>query len=237
MSHQAQKNTKTTLASGSIVHWDLCSFAVTGQSAHGCPSLNHGNPQKKWQPTQLCSGKELSSSLERGPLVCDLGATRHPAFSSPCHRISSFSFHASSWAETFPFYFNNCCSNWDIFPRFSTPWHIIRVSIGIRMPHLATLHYSSWVGVTIWELSTLYHSYNKGRLYCFACIDYHLLVLINAAQKGKKTVHPSYITLQGRALSPFGDLADTNLKKSKLAQKPSHCLKRCLTLLIITVKK
>lgn len=81
-----------------------------------------------------------------------------------------------------------------------------------------------------------YHSYNKGKLYCFTCTDYHLLVLINAAQKGKKTVHTSYIILRGRALSPFGGPEDKP-KKPKLAQKPCHCLKGCLTLLVKTVKK
>jgi len=38
-------------------------------------------------------------------------------------------------------------------------------------------------------------------------------------------MHPSYVTLRGRALSAFENLADTNLKKKRLAQKPSHYLK------------
>lgn len=54
-SHQSKhkKIPKKTLAGGTIIQWDLCSFAVTGQSAPGCPSPNGGNPQKKQQPTRL----------------------------------------------------------------------------------------------------------------------------------------------------------------------------------------
>jgi len=73
-----------------------------------------------------------------------------------------------------------------LFPLFFTAQRIIRVSVGMRMPHWATSCCSSCVGVTVWELSTLYHCYNKGKLNCFTCTVHY--VGVDAAQKGKEAL-------------------------------------------------
>lgn len=104
----------------------------------------------------------------------------------------------------------------DIFHPFFTPQHIIRASIGMWMPHLATMQCSSWVEVTVWasgpysvvtpkESGTASHALSN----IYKCFP----------ESQGNSVHHSYITLQGRALSSVGEISDTNLKRPKLGQK------------------
>lgn len=104
-SKQAQENTKKTPLQVETLYSETCAHSLSlGSLLLGAQAQMVAIPRRN-NSQHVCCGNEPSSPVEQGPLVCDLGATHHPAFSSPCHQTSSFWLYASTWAETFLFYF------------------------------------------------------------------------------------------------------------------------------------
>lgn len=187
-SKQAQENTRKKTLQVGILYSETCAHLLSaGSLLMGAQAQIMAIPRRNDSQDMFVLAKSpcLLLSRDHWSVIWGLPIMQRSVLSAIKFLLSDFMLHLELKNSYFTLITTLVTEIF--FPLFSTPQHIIRVSIGMRMPYLATSHCSSWVGVTIWELSTLYHSYNMGKLHCFTYTVYHLFV--NASQKGKETLY------------------------------------------------